>query len=677
MFLENQEMIVSNLKFDIDVELLTKQIGSLKTDVEKDVITSAENLANMTHAKVLELATEELTSLREMYKDHVKIDNSMARIWVITLEEPAMWIEEGRKCIVYGGNKSHIPLVLTPDGEIPITELKIGMMVLNQFGKWTDVIEIYDEHLVQKSKLKIEKIEACRYTPDNFKLNKRKYTVHWQTTCPICEEISHHQKISHKLVKKGMFCQKCLKKEEVYKIELSGSLNKQTSKNWSTMHLTGDHKVMTQDGWKEVRDLKKTDSIKVPSWSNCRTCNKPTLFGKEFCYDNAGGKCSSSYYVKETLKKGRHQSQKLGSRALYLERLRKLKKDNKTEEKFEDHIKKLGYTCEVWSVKSNNSDFIREYPVSVISDGKNDKKTFFIDFYNPSLNLGIEIDGKAFHCQRRDTIRDRLIKNSIGCDIIRVPAKEVWKKDFIDTTLNPILKNHSGQITMVDFNVFKISRKYLKDSSPISRRWDITVREGESFVCNKMLIHNSGFMEELLNGKSSRTGKNGKYAVIPFKHNKNPSGQSPKAYDLAQEIKYALKKEGVSWKKIETGPDGSPRIGLLHKFNVETARPVDAQKDIHKNPLTKGVAVYQNIYDENGVLVRDRAKGRDLMAKGKGTVKKDVMTFRVISEKHRNEGLWNHPGRQGNKIFDKAFEWAVNHWEKEILPAIFDKYKSK
>ena len=173
----------------------------------------------------------------------------------------------------------------------------------------------------------------------------------------------------------------------------------------------------------------------------------------------------------------------------------------------------------------------------------------------------------------------------------------------------------------------------------------------------------SGFMEELLNGKSGKKGKNGRYAIIPFKHNKNPSEQSPKAYDLAKEIQYELKKRGVNWQKIEETSDSTaenPRYkqGLIHKFNFNNPRAI-AQKDIHKGPLTNGVAVYQT---------KDKETGK---------MRKDIMTFRVISEKHKNEGLWIHPGRPGSKLLDKAFDWAMDVWEREILPAVFTKYGGK
>ena len=165
----------------------------------------------------------------------------------------------------------------------------------------------------------------------------------------------------------------------------------------------------------------------------------------------------------------------------------------------------------------------------------------------------------------------------------------------------------------------------------------------------------SGFMEELLRGKSAKTNKKGqKYAVIPFEHSKNPSEQSNTAQQLTEQIRTYLKKKDISYKKIEYNPDGSPRLGLLHRFSVKSAR----LKPIHKHEPLEGVAIYQR-KDEQG------------------KVQRDVMTFRVISEKHRAEGLWVHPGREGNKIMDKAFEWAVKTWENQILPEVLSKYENR
>lgn len=468
---------MSNLRFYVDTDRLAKQFDALKEDIKADLTKGVENLANMTHAKTLEIAGEELTSLQKMYKDNVEFSNPEPNFWVVTLKEPAMWIEEGRKCVVYGKNGSHIPKILTPDGEIPIINAKKGMLVLNQFGKWTKILEIYDEHLVEKSKMSVEKVEQSNFTPENNKKHKRLNNLYFTCYCPVCHFSKNIKKINQKTLDKGIYCEKCLINSEVYRVKIGGALHK---KNKTVVYLTGDHKVLTNNGWKEIREVDKQDKLQVPSWANC------------------------------------------------------------------------------------------------------------------------------------------------------------------------------NEIKMLNFQSFEITKKKLRPASPINRRWDITVEDGESFVCNGFVMHNSGFMEELLNGKSGRTGKNGKYAIIPFQHNKNPTEQSPKAYDLAQEIKYELKKKGVNWKKIETDSDGSPRLGKLHTFQFDNARAI-AQKATHKNPLTKGVSVYQT-------------KQKD------GSVRRDVMTFRVISEKSRNEGAWIHPGRPGNKILDKAFEWAMQTWERDILPAVFAKY---
>lgn len=162
----------------------------------------------------------------------------------------------------------------------------------------------------------------------------------------------------------------------------------------------------------------------------------------------------------------------------------------------------------------------------------------------------------------------------------------------------------------------------------------------------------SGFMRELLDGKSGKVSKDGKkYAVIPFKHNQPPSRQSMTAQNLANQIKDAMEKKGLSWGKIETDSQGSPRIGKLHSFNVESAK----LKDSHKTPATYGVSVYQH-------------KTPD------GATRRDVMTFRVITEDHEKEGKWNHPGRKADKLLDKSLAWAENVWETQILPAILAKY---
>lgn len=219
---------------------------------------------------------------------------------------------------------------------------------------------------------------------------------------------------------------------------------------------------------------------------------------------------------------------------------------------------------------------------------------------------------------------------------------------------------HAKLLELATDDLKSLSEKYKENIEPVVEVdkgiWVITLKQEAMWIEEG---RKSGFMEELLNNVKPgstppKMGKNGKYRVIPFVHNKNPTQQSTKAQALADQIRESLKQRGISWKKIERNEDGSPRLGKLHSFNLESAR----LKPIHKSEPLQGVAVYQS-------------KGKD------GNVRRDVMTFRVISEKHRSEGLWVHPGMEGKKLMDKAFDWAIDAWERQILPNILGKYSEK
>lgn len=163
----------------------------------------------------------------------------------------------------------------------------------------------------------------------------------------------------------------------------------------------------------------------------------------------------------------------------------------------------------------------------------------------------------------------------------------------------------------------------------------------------------SGFMDELLRGKSAKTSAKGKkYAIIPFKHNKNPTEQSWNAIKLSDDIKDFLSAKKIPYKKLEFNNDGSPKLGLLHRFDLDSAKPSEKAK----NPALKGLAIYQRMND-------------------KGKVQKDIMTFRVITEDHKSQGLWHHPGKKGEFIIDQCYEWAMRSWDSEILPSVLEGFK--
>lgn len=164
----------------------------------------------------------------------------------------------------------------------------------------------------------------------------------------------------------------------------------------------------------------------------------------------------------------------------------------------------------------------------------------------------------------------------------------------------------------------------------------------------------SGSMLDDLLRDGAKTSKDGnRYKAIPFEHSKAPSQMNDKAKKYLSNIKAELKRRGLPYKKLELGPDGSPRIGKLHQFNIKSTYPSAKAK----TPTLHGLAVYQH---------KDEKTGK---------VRRDIMTFRIASDKHKAEGLWFHPGIEPKKFLDQAAEWAVKTFENDILPNIVERFK--
>ena len=121
-------------------------------------------------------------------------------------------------------------------------------------------------------------------------------------------------------------------------------------------------------------------------------------------------------------------------------------------------------------------------------------------------------------------------------------------------------KGPGGRPTTYNKEVLELARDELKSlsrmymdnvefSNPAPNFWVVTLKEPAMWIEEG---RKSGFMQELLDGKSSKVSKEGKkYAVIPFEHSKKPTEQSFKAQQLANQIKDVMKQKGLNWQKIE------------------------------------------------------------------------------------------------------------------------------
>lgn len=161
----------------------------------------------------------------------------------------------------------------------------------------------------------------------------------------------------------------------------------------------------------------------------------------------------------------------------------------------------------------------------------------------------------------------------------------------------------------------------------------------------------SGDMTEDLLRKNAKVSKDGsRYKSIPFEHSKPPSQMDPFSRMLVDKVKFELKKANIPFKKLELDPKGSPRLGKLHTLNISS--PFPSSRASHE--ALHGLTIYQTMGP-------------------KGKVRRDILTFRTVSDKHKGK-KWIHPGKEGEKFFEKALEWAEKEWETSILPEIMSRF---
>jgi hypothetical protein len=196
--------------------------------------------------------------------------------------------------------------------------------------------------------------------------------------------------------------------------------------------------------------------------------------------------------------------------------------------------------------------------------------------------------------------------------------------------------------------------------------WVVNLDAKVRWIDDGMGAHN--MLDDLLKSPKAKTAKDGhKYISVPFRHGpKGPTQMTPAQKNLLDTIKGELKSRKIPYGKLEQDATGKPKLGLLHSFDINNAPtkthngPGQGKGPIGKVvqgptgiPLLQGIRIYQR-------EVQNKDGGK--------SVRKDIMTFRVASSKQQGQGKWDHPGVQGVKLMDEAYEWAKKTWERDIVP---------
>lgn len=192
-------------------------------------------------------------------------------------------------------------------------------------------------------------------------------------------------------------------------------------------------------------------------------------------------------------------------------------------------------------------------------------------------------------------------------------------------------------------------------------------------------------LEALLASPKAKLAADGsRYLVVPFEHGpgKGPTNTPASTQDLVSTVKTEMKRRKIPWGKVERDDQGRPKLGRLHRFNIEDGPPKTHQGpgqgwgpvgDVKQGPnqrqavgggpggggipFLRGVAVYQHAVEGGGV-------------------KRSVMTFRIASSKHEAP-RWDHPGVQKVAIFDSVAQWAQEEIDKNILPKLAESILAK
>lgn len=216
--------------------------------------------------------------------------------------------------------------------------------------------------------------------------------------------------------------------------------------------------------------------------------------------------------------------------------------------------------------------------------------------------------------------------------------------------------------------------------------WIISLDASVRWIDDGMPAHN--MLDALLKSPKAKTTKDGtgKYIVIPFNHKKGPTQMTPAQANLNQTIQKELGNinklrkahgaEPIPYGNIETYDNGAPKLGVLHKFDINE-KPLKTHNGVGQGwgPIGDVKQGPTGIPFLQGVQIHQRMT-TDKM--GNSHVTREIMTFRIASSKHRGQsGRWDNPGTAAVPLMAEGADWAREHWQNVVAPKLFDMIKAE
>lgn len=216
--------------------------------------------------------------------------------------------------------------------------------------------------------------------------------------------------------------------------------------------------------------------------------------------------------------------------------------------------------------------------------------------------------------------------------------------------------------------------------------WVVTLDAEARWIDDGSRPHD--MLEDLLKSPKAKTAKDGsKYLVVPFKHGPGlgKGTTTPAQQDLTSAVKSEMRSRGIPFGSIERDAAGAAKVGRLHSFSIDH----NPQKTSHSPQQGRGPIgdVRQGPNQRQVVGGGPSGGGTPFLknvsvyqtpdASRKSGVRRDIMTFRVASSKHRDQDRWQHPGNEAMNLMEEGLDSVLKEFQSKIAPEILAKIKTE
>jgi len=291
--------------------------------------------------------------------------------------------------------------------------------------------------------------------------------------------------------------------KEYYTLQYYTSVKGKKKKQLRKMSFTAEHKILTQRGWVEIKDINAQKDKLYLLMTKCKNCNNLVeVYGKtnKLCSD----KCRREYSAKlakqiwerddvEEIKDkiSNTVKYKWENTNVYERTLNNLLSD-KTKEKSRQRMLNGGAikAMKAGSMPTSKIQIklfnrVKKYfPSAVLEYQFNNK---LLDIVIPEYKIDIEFDGPYHNAPDRikaDKERDKMLREN-GWHIIRY--SEFPKVDKLLSDIKLITDNHDKIYELKEIDIVKITKHKLTNKH---RLWDIGVEDDESFIAKGIAVHN-------------------------------------------------------------------------------------------------------------------------------------------------------------------------------------------